>query len=85
MAAGRPQSIAESAESLAPTARFERGELSVEQYLEALINDAIRLVESTLPANRVEWMRELLRRQLETDPVVRERVRRVAGRHPKGE
>ena len=80
MAAGKLQAVAGSAESSAPSARFERGELTVEEYLEALVSDAVALVARKLPADRVEWLRGMLREQLVSDPVVRERVRQATGR-----
>jgi hypothetical protein len=79
MAVEKLQAVAGSAESLSTTARFERGELSVEAYLEALVSDAVALVANTLPADRIEWLQGMLREQLVSDPVIRERVRQATG------
>ena len=80
MAAEKLQTAANSAESSAPTARFERGELTVEPYLDALVTEAVALVGTKLPSDRVEWLRGMLRDQLISDPVLRERVRQATGR-----
>jgi len=80
MAAEKLQTAAGSTEPSAPGARFERGELTVEQYLDALVTEAVTLVASKLPTERVEWLRGVLRDQLVSDPVLRERVRQATGR-----
>ena len=61
------------------SARFERGELTVDEYLEALVSNAVELVDGKLPADRIEWLRGMLRDQLTADPVLRERVRQATG------
>jgi len=85
MAAGDLRAVA----SLAPTgepsasaARFERGELTIDEYLETLVDEALAVVGGKLPADRVEWLRGMLRDQLLSDPVLRERVRQATGREP---
>jgi hypothetical protein len=80
MAVEKLQAVAGSPESMTPTARFERGELTVDAYLEALVSDSVRIVANQLPADRVEWLRGMLRDQLVSDPVIRERVRQATGR-----
>jgi hypothetical protein len=88
MAAGKLRSVAGIAESETssassePAAQFERGELDVDGYLDALVNDAIELVGGKLPADRITWLRGMLREQLVSDPVLRERVRQATGREP---
>ena len=80
MAAEKLPALAGSVESSTSHARFDRGELTVEQYLEELVTDAVGLVGKALPADRVDWLRGMLREQLTSDPVVRERVRQATGR-----
>jgi len=80
MAAEKLQNAVNSTGLSASTARFERGELTVDQYLEALVTDAVALVGSKLSLERVEWLRGMLRDALVSDPVVRERVRQATGR-----
>jgi len=62
------------------SARLERGELTVDEYLDAVVNDAVTLVRDKVPPNQIEWLRGMLRDQLTSDPVVRERVRQATGR-----
>ena len=63
-------------------ARFERGELTVDEYLDACVSDAIALVDGRLSVERIEWLRGMLRDQLTSDPVLAERVRQATRREP---
>lgn len=58
--------------------QLERGELSFEQYLDARVNEATAPFEGRLPAEQLDFVRESLRAQLETDPVLVDLVRRAA-------
>jgi hypothetical protein len=80
MAGAKLQAVADAGESQAPSARFDRGEITVDEYLEALVSDAVALVNGKLSEDRVEWLRGMLREQLLSDPVLRERVRQATGR-----
>ena len=85
MAAGKLHAVAGATDSetdFGPSARFERGELTVDEYLEALVDNAVALVQGKLPADRTEWLREMLREQLVSDPVLQERVRQATRREP---
>ena len=88
MAAGKLQAVAGIAEPATEpamsefAARFERGELTVDEYLEALVSNAVALVDGKLPADRIEWLRGMLKDQLTSDPVLCERVRQATGREP---
>jgi hypothetical protein len=82
MAGAKQQAAAGAGESLSPSARFDRGEITVDEYLEALVGDAVALASGKLSEDRVEWLRGMLRAQLLTDPVLRERVRQATGREP---
>ena len=88
MAAGKVRAVAGAAasetksESSALFARFERGEISVEEYLDARANEAVAPYEGKLPADRIAWLKGMLREQLETDPVLSEQVRQATGRAP---
>jgi hypothetical protein len=57
--------------------RLERGELSVDQYLDGRVDEALAPFENKLPAEKLEFMRSALRAELETDPVLVELVRRA--------
>jgi hypothetical protein len=63
-------------------ARLKLGELGLDEYLESRISEAIAPFQDKLPADRIEWMREMLREQLVEDPVLRELTRRATGREP---
>lgn len=63
-------------------ARFKRGEISVDEYLDGRVNEAIAPYNGKLPADRIEWLRGMLREQLATDPVSAEFVRQATGREP---
>ncbi|MEO7038079.1 MAG: hypothetical protein ABI548_29190 [Polyangiaceae bacterium] len=88
MAAGKLRAVAGAAEtetksvSSALFARFERGEIGVDEYLDARASEAVAPYEGKLPAERIAWLKGMLREQLETDPVLSERVRQATGRAP---
>lgn len=68
--------------SVAPTAkglleRLERGELSVEQYLDSRVDEAIAPFQAHLSPEKLDFMKNALRAQLESDPVLIELVRRA--------
>jgi hypothetical protein len=66
-------------------ARLERGELSVDGYVQARVDDAVRPFEGRLSAEQVQAIREALAQQLEADPVVVELVKRATLGAPKDE
>jgi hypothetical protein len=88
MSAGKLQAVAGATEigkSAAPSAlydRLTRGELDVDSYLDARVDEAIAPLAGKLPADRIAWLRGMLRDQLVTDPVLSERVRQATGREP---
>jgi len=59
---------------------LERGELSVEQYLDARVESAVAPLVSKLSPEQLEFVRGELRGALETDPVLVELVRKTTGR-----
>ncbi|MFZ5896482.1 MAG: hypothetical protein ACOY0T_35840 [Myxococcota bacterium] len=62
--------------------RLSSGEISVEQYLDARVEEAVAPLVSKLPADAVEHIKSSLRADLETDPVLVELVRRATGVAP---
>lgn len=64
--------------ALGPLERLERGELSLDQYLDARVDEALAPFESKLPTEKLEFLRNALRAELETDPVLSEYVRRAS-------
>jgi len=79
--AGTAESETKS-ESSALFARFERGEVSIDEYLDARVTEAVAPYEGKLPIDRIEWLKTMMREQLETDPVLVERVQQATGRIP---
>jgi len=58
-------------------ARFERGEISVAQYLDEKVNEAVAPYQNKLHGDRLVWLKGMLREQLEADPVFAEYVRQA--------
>jgi hypothetical protein len=56
---------------------LSRGELSLEQYLDVRVEEAVSHLKSQLPAEQLDFVRGTLRAQLESDPVLVELVRRA--------
>lgn len=56
---------------------LQRGELSVEEYLDQQVQSAAQHLEARLPPEQLAFVKESLRASLETDPVLMELVRRV--------
>ena len=63
-------------------ARLHRGELSLDAYLDARSAEAVRHLEGKLSAEQLDFVRQSLREQLATDPVLTELVRRATGSIP---
>ena len=62
--------------------RLERGELNVDQYLDARVGEATKHLEGRLPRAELEFVRKTLRAELESDPVLIELVRRATSHAP---
>ena len=62
--------------------RLGRGELSLEEYLDVRVAEATEHLAGKLPAEQLDFVRETLREQLRTDPVLVELVRRSTGTVP---
>jgi hypothetical protein len=62
--------------------QLERGEINVEQYLDARVADAVQHLEGRFPASQIDFVRKALRDEMSTDPVLVELVRRTAGSPP---
>lgn len=58
---------------------LERGEINVEQYLDARVESAVAPLVSRLSSEQLDFVRAELRGALETDPVLVELVRRTTG------
>lgn len=66
-------------------AALERGEIGVEQYLDARVESAVAPLVSRLSPEQLEFVRSELRTALATDPVLLELVRKSTGGVAKSE
>ena len=62
--------------------RLQRGELTLDAYLDARSAEAVRHLEGKLPPEQLEFVQQTLREQLASDPVLVELVRRATGKLP---
>lgn len=62
--------------------RLERGEISLEEYLDERTERALDHVRAKVNPEVLEMVRATLREQLRTDPVLVELVRRTTGHVP---
>ena len=63
-------------------ARLERGEIGLDAYLEARVEEATRHLAERLGPEQLEFVKQTLRSELAADPVLLELVRRATGRTP---
>lgn len=68
---------AASATSSSALQRLDAGEISVDEYLDLQVNEAVAHLEGKLPPSQLQFVRESLREQLTEDPVLVELVRRA--------
>jgi hypothetical protein len=73
---------AESVSGSTALERLERGEIDLDGYLDARVDNAIQHLEGRLPASQVDFIRQSLREELASDPVLVELVRRTTGALP---
>jgi hypothetical protein len=62
-----------------PLAQLEKGEISLDQYLDARVEDALAPLAARLAPEQLEFVRSSLRAELATDPVLVELLQRVTG------
>jgi hypothetical protein len=62
--------------------QLQRGELSLSQYLDVTVQQAVQHLQGKLPSEQLGFVRAELRRQLESDPALQELVRRTTGQAP---
>ena len=62
--------------------RVHRGELSVDQYLDGRVEEAVQHLVGKLPAEQLDFVRETLREALSTDPMLVELVKRTVSSAP---
>lgn len=59
--------------------RLQGGEISVDQYLTARVEEAVEPLASKLSTEQLDFVKSSLRAELEADPVLVELVRRATG------
>jgi hypothetical protein len=64
---------------------LERGDINVEQYLDARVESAVSPLQSRLSPEQLDFVRAELRTALATDPVLVELVRKTTGGAVKAE
>lgn len=63
--------------------QLRRGDIDLDRYLDVQVNAAMSHVSSALPPAQLDFIRETLREQIASDPVLVELVRRATGATPK--
>jgi hypothetical protein len=91
--AGAPNSIegardvgrageAERAAATGALERLGRGEITLDQYLDGRVAEAIEHLQGRVPPGQIDFVRAALRESLASDPVLLELVRRATGLVP---
>jgi len=62
--------------------QVQRGEIRLDAYLDVRVADAVGHLEGKLSPEQLEFVKEELREQLRSDPVLIELVRRATGQSP---
>ena len=62
--------------------KLRSGELSLDEYLDERVEQAVAHLAGRVDSARLEQIRELLREEVRTDPVLVEMVRQATGRTP---
>jgi hypothetical protein len=65
--------------------QLRRGDIDLDHYLDVQVNAAMSHIGSGLPAAQLDFIRETLREQIASDPVLVELVRRATGATPKAQ
>jgi hypothetical protein len=63
-------------------ARLERGEIGLDAYLDSKVAQATEHLAGTLSAAQLDFVKQTLRTELASDPVLVELVRRTTGKTP---
>jgi len=64
---------------------LQRGELSLDQYLDGRVNEAVTHLAGKISPEQLEFVKQSLREQMATDPVLVELVQRTTGAAPSSE
>lgn len=74
-----PEPQPPSSEPSEALARLKNGEISLAEYLDAKADQAVAHLRGLVPEAQLRTIRELVREQLETDPVCTALVQRAIG------
>lgn len=66
-------------------ASLQRGELSLDQYLDGRVTEATQHLSGKISPEQLDFVKQSLREQLATDPVLVELVQRTTGSAPASE
>ena len=72
----------ERADGVGLLEQVQRGEVGLDAYLDVRVNDAVGHLQGRLSPEQLEFVKEELRNQLQSDPVLIELVRRATGQSP---
>jgi len=75
----RSAAVAPSDRISAALSSLQRGELSLDQYLDGRISDATNHLTGQISPEQLDFVKQSLREQLTTDPVLVELVQRTTG------
>lgn len=65
-----------------PLGQLERGQIQLDQYLDLRVQEATAHLEGKLAPEQLDFIKQSLREQLATDPVLAELVQRATGKSP---
>ncbi|HMR11094.1 MAG TPA: hypothetical protein PKA88_35185 [Polyangiaceae bacterium] len=63
-------------------ARLSRGEITLDQYLDESVNSAVAPLQGQLNTEQLQFVKETLREQMVSDPVLVDLVKRATGETP---
>jgi hypothetical protein len=83
-AGGADFKVAETkaAEPAGELARLERGEIGLDAYLDGKVGEATMHLLGKLTPEQLDFVRQTLRTELASDPVLLELIRRTTGKTP---
>jgi hypothetical protein len=82
---GAPSAASAPSRISAALSSLQRGELSLDQYLDGRVSEATGHLVGKISADQLEFVKQSLREQLATDPVLVELVQRTTGSAPASE
>ncbi|HVU01016.1 MAG TPA: hypothetical protein VHE30_04660 [Polyangiaceae bacterium] len=81
-AAGTAAASATGVQGSPALERLSRGEIGIGEYLDGRVSEAVKHLEGRVSAEQLDFVKQSLRAELSTDPVLSELVRRTTGSVP---